>query len=354
MAKKPDERLMQALADDDAFDALLQASLAPVDPPCDLSDRVMRAVAQEPAPELPAKVLRFPFRRFALGAAASAAALLLFVAVAAPPADQPGVLTTKPLQLAAEPLLNMTFPVQPAETTPAPAEQTAPAQAAEPAQPDNEPANDAPAAPAEPQAVSHEGELILPRAAFGTETEGSIEARLVAEVAGSRIYQPGFADDYAVFYTADDVNVYSWRANLKNPSEPQTSVQMAQNELTDMAALSSTVYQPVNANTVVTSPDQTMLAQNSRDGLWVSLLDGDVFHLTDEGGGNILAWAPDSSRLLFTNAEGQLFLGYPLEQRIYKITSQSVKDVCWSSDNKTLLYVVAGENEDALYTVRAY
>lgn len=369
MAKKLDGRLQQALSDDAAFEELLKASLTPVEPPCDFSGRVMNAIAHGQPANTPARVIRFPFRRWALGAASCAAALLLFVAVAASPADQLAIPTAKPLQTAEQPLFSapeLTQAEQPTPGTPAPTEINEPdtsdtPEPAAPTGPDTPAAVTGPevTAPqptvdAEPQPEVSDGELILPRTAYGTERQGSLATRLVAEIENSRIYQPGFADKNAVFYTADDVNVYSWKVDLTNPSEPQATVQAAKSDLPGLAQLLTAAAAPVDGTTLVASPDKTMLAQNSADGVWISLLDGDVFQLTAESGGKILVWSPDSSKLLFTNAEGSLFLGYPLEQRIYQISDQNVKDVCWGSDNKTLLYVAENAAQDALYIVTVY
>ena len=366
MAKKLDDRLNQALSDD-AFEELLKASLKPVEPPCDFSSRVMNAIATEQPAQASPKLIRFPFRRFALGAASCAAALLLFVAVAAPSADQPAVPAAKPLQIAEQPLFTAPEPdkaeqsVQTPETTAsrepdttntsdAPVMQTPAADImTTPEQTEPTPVSDQ-----EPPAEVQDGELILPRTAYGIEMKDSLATRLVAEVENSHIYQPGFADKNAVFYTADNVNVYSWRVDLANAGEPQASVQAAKSDLPGVTQLLTSTTAPVDSTTLVTSPDSTMLAQNSTAGVWISLLDGDVFQLTSESGGNILAWSPDSSKLLFTNNEGNLFLGYPLEQRIYQISDQNVKDVCWSTDNKTLLYVAGNDTQDALYIVTVY
>lgn len=196
--------------------------------------------------------------------------------------------------------------------------------------------------------------LVLPRTAYGTETEGTLAKRLLATVEGNRIYQPSFAGKNVVFTTADDTNVYAWRVDLTNPSEPQLAA------MTEWAALPNpdealqSAAPQVEATTLVTSPDKTMIAQNSADGLWISLLDGDVFRLTQEGNGKLLAWSPDSAKVVFTNADGALFVGYPFEQRIYQLADGGVKDVCWHSNNKTLLYVADDGDNDALYIVETY
>lgn len=364
MAEKANwDMLKQNLLDDEKFDEWLSASLKPVSPPEDFSARVMAAIAAEPAPAMPAKVVRFPLRRVSAGLGACAAALLLFAGVSlSAGGDAPTLdLTNKPVQLAAEPAITMpdTTTDQPFEITPVqpedpltgetPAETLPPVRTADNTEPTvNEPTV------TEPTPEVKDGELILPRTAYGTEASGSLSTRMVAAVEGNKLYQPSFAGKNAVFNTADDVNVYSWRVDLANPSEPQVSMIAAQSDLADASAMLQNTTRTIDATSLVTSPDKTMLAQNSADGIWISLLDGDVFQLTQEGNGNLLAWSPDSSKLVFTNANGALFVGYPLERRIYQLAEGNVKDICWNSDNKTLIYIATEGDQDALYIVELY
>ncbi len=121
-------------------------------------------------------------------------------------------------------------------------------------------------------------------------------------------------------------------------------------EPAELSALLSPTTAKCQPTELVASPDGTIMAQNSHDGIWISLSEGEVYNISDEEmGGNLLAWSPDASKLLFTNADGQLFMSYPLEKRIYQITDLSVKDVCWSADNQTIIFLATNQGQDALY-----
>lgn len=366
MADKTDwDMLCKDLLDDENFDKWLSANLKPVSPPSDFRERVMAAVAAEPAPEQPAKVIRFPLRRISAGLGACAAALLLFVGVSANLGDNSPavVLSDKPLQVAVQPAITLPQPRQAEnlpESAPGQDDVTGPAAANQP-----QTASTEPNLPVEPRVAAFEqpgtepqptedGELVLPRTAYGTESTGSLATRMVATVEGCRLYQPAFAGKNALFNTTDDTNIYSWRASLADPSEPKATITSAKEDIGDVSALLQNTTPPVEAISLVSSPDKTMLAQNSADGVWVSLLDGEVFQLTKEGSGRLLAWAADSSKLVFTNDDGNLFVGYPLERRIYQLSAGNVKDVCWNSDNKTLLYIADEGDHDALYIVEVY
>lgn len=384
MNDKPDwhmskQELLNCLNDDALFDELLIDSLQPVSPPEDFSARVMAAIADEPVAH-PAKVIQFPWRRCIAGLGICAAAFALFIGVSALDInDNPTVLlANKPAQINRE-----LTPALVAPTMAAPTEKpTDSAQSGGDTTDNNNSTNtsvndvtdNSATSSIEISKISTEtstedttesqtealplpvksDELVLPRAAYGTETEGTLSTRLIATIEGNHLYQPSFAGKNAVFNTADAENVYSWRVNVSDPSEPECSAMAAWSDLPAPSEVLRNTTATVEATTLVASPDKTMLAQNSADGVWVSLLDGDVFKLTGEGKGSLLAWSPDSSKLVFTNANGALFVGYPLERRIYQLAESSVKDVCWHSNNKTLLYVTAGTDEDALYIVETY
>ncbi len=350
-----------ATLDDDRFEQLLRDSLASVQPPSDFSGRVMHAIQQE-AITPPAKVVRFPLRRVFVGTGICAAAMLLFAAVSVLPDDVAGISLNKPLQTAAEPFWQAPTVQQPVDdTTPAtPAEITTPAPTqTEPIVRADRPTRPVEAAP--PTEVEQDltdmptqsGELILPRAAYGTRTEGTLSTRMLASVEGSAIHTPDISskNSSAAFQTVDGDNVYSWRVDLASGSEPQVVIvtELEDGVTPDCPATTA----PCDSTTLVESPDGMMWAQNATGedkGIWIALKEGEVYQLTEEGGGSLLLWSADSARLLFTNAEGQLFVGYPLEKRIYQITGLSVKDICLGSDNRTLLFVATENGQDALYT----
>lgn len=342
--------------DDDRFEQLLRDSLVAVQPPSDFAGRVMDAIGQEAAAPR-TKVFRFPLRHIFAGTGVCAAAILLFAVATAAPDDVTGISLNKPLQIAAQPIWQAPTVQQPTETPSAAQPEIAiPTQAEPPAPATAKPVQPTQTAPIEldlPAEPTQSGELVLPRAAYGTQTEGMLSTRMLATVEGSTIYTPDLNSrgTSAAFQTFDGSNIYSWRVNMQDGSEPQIAVitELEPGTAPDCPAAT----RPCDSTTIVKSPDGMMTAQNATGadkGIWIALKDGDVYRLTIEGGGSLLLWSDDSARLLFTNAEGHLFAGYPLEKRIYQITDLQVKDICLGSDNKTLLFVATENGQDVLYT----
>lgn len=389
---------------DEEFEMLLRQSLTAIQPPADFSSRVMAAVAQEKQQKAAAPQV-VPFsktgnrqaRRFGPsfwpGLGTIAASLVLFWAAFGLPAgsDEPQARPFVPGLQTAE-IVRQHEPVGPQrpelnseEFNPgqqqsdqnAVANQPEPAKPAEPVQTEppmqtrtlNEtpktqqttPTNVDPVAVEPTQAEleppadeTGNGKLILPQAAYGTDAQGTLSVRLLAEVPSSQIYSPAIngRGTAASFYTADADNVYSWRANLKEANSPEVTLVTSRSDMepAELSALLSPTTAKCQPTELVASPDGTIMAQNSHDGIWISLSEGEVYNISDEEmGGNLLAWSPDASKLLFTNADGQLFMSYPLEKRIYQITDLSVKDVCWSADNQTIIFLATNQGQDALY-----
>ena len=102
-----------------------------------------------------------------------------------------------------------------------------------------------------------------------------------------------------------------------------------------------------------------MMAMNQRGnatGVWIANVgtESTPWRLCGEGGGKLLAWAPNSSKLLFTDNEDKLYVGYPTEKRIFIVTEHAVKDIVWGKDSKTVVLVVQepGKAHTSLYTVQ--
>ncbi len=378
---------------DEEFELLLRQSLTAIQPPADFSSRVMAAVAQEKLHtekqrQAAPQVVPFPkARRFWPGLGAVAASLVLFWAAfgmlggAGEPVAKPfvpGLQTAEVVRQQEpaavprpdiipgqqEPGQNVVV-TQPESTEPTPQTQPEPTtNVVQPAQSElpPEPLEVDPASLEQPNGepadeVGNEagnGELILPRAAYGTDAQGTLSVRLLAEVPSSEIYSPAINSrgTAASFYTADAENVYSWRVSLAEANSPEVTLVTSRSDMepAELSSLLSPATAKCQPTELVASPDGTIMAQNSLDGIWISLAEGEVYNISDEEkGGSLLAWSPDASKLLFTNAEGQLFMSYPLEKRIYQVTDLRVKDVCWSADNQTIIFLATNQGQDALY-----
>lgn len=195
----------------------------------------------------------------------------------------------------------------------------------------------------------------LPEASFGTETVGTMNQRLVAAYEKDNIYMPSVSLDgkTAVYYTKINDDIYMWKTDLSVASKPVCEG-VVEDKNFDLKN-TTTIY---NVNTSIFSPDMSMLSMNARgdnSGVWVSdVTNGSqLSKLCDEGGGDILAWAPNSSKFVFTDESGSLYVAYPVEKRIVTAFEGKVTDVAWGSDNKTLVLTAKQDNgQIGLYTIQ--
>ncbi|MGI5824297.1 MAG: zf-HC2 domain-containing protein [Bacillota bacterium] len=198
-------------------------------------------------------------------------------------------------------------------------------------------------------------EIILPTPSYGTETTGTLNQRLVAAYDSESIYMPSVSLDNKTvsYYTKIGDKIYLWKGNLEKADEPKSV-----GPVTDSKFELKNTTETYSVNTSIFSPDMSMLSMNARgssNGVWISNLMGSstLSKLCDEGGGDILAWSPNSSKFVFTNEKGNLFVAYPIEKRIVSVYEGNIKDVAWGSDNKTLVFTNLEDNKQlSLYTVQ--
>ena len=195
----------------------------------------------------------------------------------------------------------------------------------------------------------------LPTAAYGTATTGQMAQRLVAAYTNDNIYMPTVADDgqTVYYYTKQNGKTYKWRSKIQSAEKP-----VCEGAVTDKNFTLKNTTATYSVNTSIFSPDMSMLSMNARgvnSGVWLSSL-ASQYHLdkiSDNGGGNILSWADNSSKFVFTNETGDLYIAYPMEKRVEKAFEGNVTDVAWGADNKTLVFTVKGEGEQmSLYTIQ--
>ncbi len=202
------------------------------------------------------------------------------------------------------------------------------------------------------------GDVEMPKAAYGTEASGAVAVRMVAAVEESKAYAPVINDkgSKVLFYTEDDEKLYQWQSDLKNVAEPTVMLitEEADAEFCDQVLVNTTAVHTMN--TIVFAPDNTWMAINSRGdqpGIWLSADNGkDLWQLCTEGGGDLLAWAPNSSKFLFTDGSGKLYAAYPIEQRIFLVSDLVVTDIAWAKDSTTVAFVAnTADGYNAVYTV---
>ena len=361
---------MAALREAEAFEAGMHEMLAPIAPPADFAQRVMSAL---PEPKTTAKIVKFPRRSVVatIGTVAAAAVIALAVNVGSD-LDNDAPLT--PPQVADDPVISIPVePTEPGELTPDEPTLTDDEQGSVQVADEGQNVVDDTRSESGDAGANQEqnsnnadnnvnndvndkndvtiSEIKLPQASYGDSSEGFLSRRLVADLEGTDIYSPSLSTDgkYVTFYTQDENYTYLWRGNLQTPAEP---------EMIDYCAVSGdnltgTANQTTNL-TAVFSPDNSMLASNTNQGIWCSVLGegGEMWQLTPNGGGSLLTWSYDSSKFLFTDAEGGLYIGYPMEKQVVEICSQPVSDFCWGRDNSTVVYTMEENGVLKLYSVQ--
>jgi len=97
------------------------------------------------------------------------------------------------------------------------------------------------------------------------------------------------------------------------------------------------------------SPDGTQLAGNmggTESGLWISDISSSApaQPFSSEGGGKVLEWAPNSGKLVFTNAQGSLYIAYISEGLVLMVCEEPVYSVIWCSDSRGIYFETVDEN----------
>lgn len=370
--------------DDMAFESFLAENLSSVEAPLDLHSRIMSEVAQEMAePAKKAAIFAFPNRRFVTGLGTCAAAVALVFGVGLIGDDVEQVLNPTAPEIVIDapevdiPEVDVDAPEVGVEDVVDEAEVNDEVEVVAPVVTDDV------VAPVEPtvdeviendvvdgnivddtavndvvDATEQTGDFVMPTAAYGTEATGAVAVRMVAAVDDADAYAPIINDkgSKVLFYTEEDDNLYQWQCDLTTISEPSAMLvaEDVSEELCDEVLVNTTTVNTMN--TIVFSPDSTWIAINSRgdqQGVWLSANSGkDLWQLCVEGGGDLLAWAPNSSKFLFTDADGKLYAAYPVEQRIFLVSDLEVTDIVWGSDSTTAVFVANSDGDyNAVYTV---
>lgn len=377
------------------------AALQVVEPPQDFSKRVMAALPQtmtQPQ-KSKAKLFAFPKKRLwtSFGTVAAAAVLVMAFAITGPdtaltPTEQPGSsiigpsIAENPSQVeepanleestdqdpgAADETSEQTADrtgqtnLQVAENQPATTQNSGSSQSTTSETPttnqqetgvDSQSTDNTPQPQGEPNTAS----MALPKAAYGVQAEGTLSARLLASFENEDIFTPSISSnrDSVSYYTQNEQGVYLWSSSLTSAQEPQC-LGLAENSTAGTATALKNSCPVYDTNTALFSPDGSMMAMNQRGnatGVWIANVgtESTPWRLCGEGGGKLLAWAPNSSKLLFTDNEDKLYVGYPTEKRIFIVTEHAVKDIVWGKDSKTVVLVVQepGKAHTSLYTVQ--
>lgn len=332
-----------------SLDGLLAAELTHVAPPADFAASVMQALPATYA--APAPVVKRRPRWQAWASVAVAAMLLLAAGLSGllepgpgqpldpPPladnadnedqnSDDPQLLLPQ-LPIVADNPDPVTEPADPAQTDPAdPAEQ--------PRDPEPGATQDPePSGATQPPAPDPGASLNLPAVATTSQASGAYAMITLASVTGCDALRPQVSNNIVTFYIQHDGFYLEWQVASDGSGQ---AVFAGQSE--SLPALSGAGrYESDEAGLewyAASSPDGVYTAHNRADGLYIN----DRL-MANVGGGYLVHWAADSSKLFFSDAAGRLWLYYPAENLLLDILG-GVSSAVWSGNNNIVLSAYDG------------
>lgn len=208
------------------------------------------------------------------------------------------------------------------------------------------------------------GEISLPKAAYGTVGIGRFETRLIAAHEGVDVLSPmvNAKTNIANYYVEVDGKIQLWQVNIDDCSEP-TFVAAFDNmaDVQSSAEVASATKIPAALSEEESfsafSPDGSMVATTitgeEEPGLWLASISNtdEPQRLFDKQCGKILSWAPNSGKIVFTDHQGCLYVGYPAEDLVFPVATGTVSQVIWLDRGNTIVFVMTpeGSNHCGLY-----
>lgn len=194
----------------------------------------------------------------------------------------------------------------------------------------------------------HSGSVDLPQVAYNSVSSGAFKMVLLADHAGLSVLNPQVADDTVFYYVKSESGYQKWQQKLDPDSLPTLVEDNAKFEKVAALSTSNGIYWLDGKNYVLAySTDGAMIAANIEDeGLGVSYNTPDAggVIVSEEGGGNLLQWSPNSAKIAYTDAQGNLRVYYIAEKKDVLVFSGAVSAVDWSWDSKMI--VIAGRGAD--------
>ena len=190
------------------------------------------------------------------------------------------------------------------------------------------------------------GGISLPQVAYGGTNHGSYSLYTLASHEDYDAILPRVKDNIVTYYLNADGYYLEWQTDLNRGSEPvfvgEIESLPAENTIAGFADRSSEYgynYVVANANDGMR---QAINCGGEDAGLWMLDLTNanatPVLVDSNNGGGKIVSWAPDSNKVLYTSANGSLHVYYPNENVILDIYSGQTSYVCWASDSKNIVF----------------
>ncbi len=186
----------------------------------------------------------------------------------------------------------------------------------------------------------------MPKVAYNSQVSGSFSLQVLAEHEGHSAIYPKTIDGQTVqYYVKVDGGYQLWQQTLSADMAPV----MIQDNISALpvvgAATTQTndVFSEDGSKVVALSPDGSMVAANvykDAVALWLSdnYSDAEPYVLTHKAGGKILVWSPNSGKIAYTDAAGNLFVAYPSENITFLVYEGVVKSVCWDQNSNALVF----------------
>lgn len=216
-------------------------------------------------------------------------------------------------------------------------------------------------AEADTEPVTYSGTLSMGKVLYGEEYHGMFTLVLLAAHEGVDAVLPTITDDNtATYYLVGDDGYEKWQLKLDYSEAPRyVSRAYSLPRAADIVGAEDESWLFEGNFVMQTSPDQTQIVVNrggAEAGLWVRANnDTAELELLDiYGGGNILAWAPDSNKILYTDSNDYLRLYYVAEQLSLTVHHGAVSSVCWSADSHTIVFAAEAEEGGAsqIYSIQ--
>lgn len=196
-------------------------------------------------------------------------------------------------------------------------------------------------------AVTDSGEVKLPVVASYTKVWGDFALTLLAGAEEGDVVLPTIDADGQINYLLEQDGAYQlWQKAINGNGEPLLLEDPFSGSITERAS-----YIDEKDSSVAVSPDGTMVASNKKGEnaeLWLSNNNSETEPTVSckNAGGGLLSWAPNSSKLVFDDADGNLYVIYPVEEVVLLVFEGQTESVVWSSDSQTLVFTAKAATDD--------
>ena len=315
------------------IDAFLSREMAAVEAPAGFTEQVM-SVLPMPVPKAVKRHLR-PQVLWGLGVAVVAAAMILAAGIAGwfDPLESvddlqtPVVADDEDTSDPATPDTNI--PVTPDEEEPS--QETPGVDEEEPSQEtpgvdEEEPSQETPVTAEETPETPYSNDVTLPPVATSSEAHGAYSMLTLASYNTCDVLRPQISGNIVTYYIEVEGLYFEWQVAADSSVAPQMIGEAE--SLPSASGYGKSYSEEDGSGYSASSPDGIYTVYNQEDGL--ILADGSDKRLVSEhGGGCLLGWSSDSTKLFFSDSAGTLYLYY-LSEDICLAIQEGVKSVCWN------------------------